>query len=148
MRPRIVAVTDGPRAVASDTCPRCGSAEVRRLSLIHRAGLPVSMKNGAAHAPTALSKSAAPPVLKPWLSWAVLTIAAFVVVIVSLSDDAPSGLIPLGVAVLAMLKWVRAVWYNQLVYPGLRTLWEKSSMCSRCGEVFSLTPLPPLGTQQ
>ena len=136
MRPETLAVTHGPR-VAVGTCPRCGSAEVRRLSLIHQAGLPVSMKNGAAHATSALSKSAAPPTLKPWLSWGVLTIAAFVIVIVSLQDDTPIGLIPLGVAVLAMLKWLRAVWYNQVVYPELRGLWEKSSMCGRCGEVFS-----------
>ena len=95
------------------------------------------MKNGAAHVQSALSKSAAPPVLKPWLSWAVLTIAAFALVIVSLRGDGPSGLIPLGVAVLAMVKWLRAVWYNQVVYPKLRALWEKSSMCGRCGEVFS-----------
>ena len=140
MRPGILSVTDGPRA-ASDACPRCGSAEVRRLSLIHQAGLPVSMKNGAAHAQSALSKSAAPPALKPWLSWAVLTIVAFAVVIVSLSDDAPSGLIPLGVAVLAMAKWLRAVWYNKMIYPELHTLWQRSSMCGRCGEVFSLTLL-------
>jgi hypothetical protein len=67
----------------------------------------------------------------------VLAIAAFVVVIASLGDDAPSGLIPLGVAVLAMAKWVRAMWYNQLVYPKLRALWQKSAMCTRCGEVFA-----------
>ena len=136
MRPEISPVTEGPRA-ATDACPRCGSAEIRRLSLIHQAGLPASMKNGAAHVQSALSKSAAPPVLKPWLSWAVLTIAAFAVVIVSLRGDGPSGLIPLGVAVLAMVKWLRAVWYNQVVYPRLHALWEKSSMCGRCGEVFS-----------
>ena len=136
MRPENLAVTDGPRA-GSDTCPRCGSAEVRRLSLIHQTGLLVSMKNGAARAQSALSKSAAPPALRPWLSWAVLTIAAFVVVIVSLSDNAPSGLIPLGVAVLALARWARAVWYNQVVYPKLRALWERSSMCRRCGEVFA-----------
>ena len=107
------------------------------MSLIHQAGLPVSMKNGAAHAQSALSKSAAPPLLKPWLSWAVLTIVAFVVVIVSLRGEGPAGLIPLGVAVLALVRWLRAVWYNQVVYPKLRTLWEKSAMCGRCGEVFS-----------
>jgi hypothetical protein len=99
--------------------------------------LSASLKNGAAQAQSALSKSAAPPVLKPWLSWAVLAIAAFVVVIASLGDDAPSGLIPLGVAVLAMAKWVRAMWYNQVVYPKLRALWQKSAMCTRCGEVFA-----------
>ena len=136
MRPGISSVTDGPGA-ASDACPRCGSAEVRRLSLIYRAGLSASLKNGAAKVPSALSRSAAPPVLKPWLSWAVLAIAAFAVVIVSLSDDAPSGLIPLGVAMLALTKWLRAVWYNKTVYPDLHSRWEKSSMCGRCGEVFA-----------
>ena len=138
MRPEIASVTGAPRA-ASDTCPRCGSAEVRRLSLIYQAGLPVAMKNGAAPTQSALSKSAAPPALKPWVPWAVLTIAAFGVVIVSLRDDEPTGLIPLGVAVFAMLRWVRGVWYNKMVYPGLQALWQKSSMCSRCGEVFGST---------
>ena len=94
------------------------------------------MKNGAAHAQSALSKSAAPPVPKPWLSWAVLAIAAFAAVIASLRDDGPTGLIPLGVAVLAMARWLRAVWYNKMVYPELHALWAKSAMCSRCGEVF------------
>ena len=136
MRPEIVSVTDGPRA-ANDACPRCGSAEVRRLSLIYQAGLSVSMENGAAHAQSALSKSAAPPALKPWLAWAVLTIAAFGTVILSLRGDTPAGLIPLGVAVFAIVKWVRAMWHNQVVYPELHTLWQRSSMCSRCGEVFS-----------
>ena len=88
MRPELLPVTDGPRA-ASDTCPRCGSAEVRRLSLIHQAGLPASTTNGAAPAQSALVKSAAPPALKRWLPWAVLTVAAFVVVIVSLREELP-----------------------------------------------------------
>jgi hypothetical protein len=136
MRLEIASVTDGPWA-ASDACPRCGSAEVRRLSLIHQVGLPVSMKNGAAREQSALSRSAAPPAVKPWLSWAVLTIAAFVVVVVSLRGETPVGLIPLGVAVLAMFRWLRAVWYNKVIYPELHSLWEKSAMCGRCGEVFS-----------
>jgi hypothetical protein len=109
---------------------------VRRLSLIHEAGSSLSLRNGAAPAESALSRSAAPPTLKPWLSWAILTIAAFAVVIFSLNDDVPTGLIPLGVAVLALPKWLRAVWYNSVIYPKLRPLWEKSSMCSRCGEIF------------
>jgi hypothetical protein len=83
-----------------------------------------------------LSRSAAPPTLKPWLPWAVLTVAAFVVVIVSLRHGGPSSLIPLGVAVLAMAKWLRAVWHNHVVCPRLYALWEQSSMCGRCGEVF------------
>jgi predicted RNA-binding Zn-ribbon protein involved in translation (DUF1610 family) len=136
MRSEIVAVTDGPRA-ASDTCPRCGSAEVRRLSLIHQAGLTASEKNGAGRMQTVLSKNAAPPAMKPRLSWAVLAIASFVVVVVSLPGETPKTLVPLAVAAFAMAKWLRAVWYNNMVYPGLYSLWEKSFMCGRCGEVFA-----------
>jgi predicted lysophospholipase L1 biosynthesis ABC-type transport system permease subunit len=124
----------GPRLVPS-ACPRCGSAEIRRLSLIHAAGLPTNEDLKPQHE-AVLSKQAAPPTRKPAVIWAG---AILIFVTAAILARAVSGAVMtaalLDVAV-AIGFAVRAATYNTLVYPRLYEQWERSSRCDRCGNVF------------
>lgn len=124
-----------PRAVAEATCPRCGSGDVRRLSLIHQAGLVTPIRDGG-HGQSVLSRYAAPPAKRPALLWTLLAVTATGLVL--LYTSARAGTIVVGtVALLATVFAVRAARYNVSVYPDLHELWVHSCMCSRCGEIFS-----------
>jgi len=126
----------GPRLVR-DACPRCGSAEIRKLSLIYQTGLPANAERKAAHE-AALSKQAAPPTKKPAMMW-VIAASAFVIVAVAMlwSSRAMTAMAFLCLAV-AIGFAVRAMTYNSMVLPRLRAQWERSFMCNRCGNVFEL----------
>ena len=66
---------DGSQAAFHHACPKCGSAEVRRLSLIYQAGLStIGTRQEMARAARrrTLSKHAAPPVKKNAVSWSRL----------------------------------------------------------------------------
>ena len=126
--------TSGPRLVAS-ACPKCGSTEIRRLSLIHAAGMPTNTERKPHHE-AVLSKQAAPPARRPVLVWTVAGIVLAMMAIVTRTISTPvttAELIGVAVAVGAA---VQAITYNRLVYPRLAEQWERSSMCTRCGSVF------------
>jgi hypothetical protein len=125
----------GPQA-AETTCPRCGSPDVRQLSLIHVTGLPTAARNGRV-AQSALSRSAAPPVKKHAVLWSLLSVVAAVVATTTFAVGGSGPVVVAAVAVLAAAFAVRAARYNAKVYPELRRLWERSFMCTRCGDVFS-----------
>ena len=126
--------TSGPRLVAT-ACPRCGSAEIRRLSLIHAAGLPTNTDRKPQHE-AVLSKQAAPPMRKPTVVWVGAALALALVAIMTRSiSTAVTTTELLGVAA-AIGVAARAVTYNGMVYPRLYEQWERSSMCNRCGNVF------------
>jgi hypothetical protein len=127
----------GPRSGLRQACPKCGSAEVRRLALIHEAGPSVATSARASdRANTVLARHAAPPSKKNLATWRILAGTAVFVAIVSLRH--PVGtLLAFIVAALSVGIALRAGRYNSVVYPGLHDLWARSFMCGRCGEVFS-----------
>lgn len=126
--------TSGPRLVAT-ACPRCGSAEIRRLSLIHAAGLPTNTDRKPQHE-AVLSKQAAPPTKKPAAMWAGAVVAFAGVAILTWSTSTPMTTVALGAVAVAIGFAARAMTYNSMVYPRLFDQWERSSMCNRCGNVF------------
>ena len=124
------------RPPGDQSCPRCGSAEVRRLSLIHATGLPTTARNGR-HAQTALSRHAAPPTKRHAALWSSLAVVSMAVLSANL-DTAATGTAVIGVVtVVSAIFALRATRYNARVYPELRQLWDRSFMCARCGGVFS-----------
>jgi predicted RNA-binding Zn-ribbon protein involved in translation (DUF1610 family) len=128
----------GSHAAFQHTCPKCGSAEVRRLALIHEAGLSASpTQNGDSRVQSALSRHAAPPSKKNVAPWAVLACAAMAMALVSLRQVGSGTIITIVVAFLSAAIAIRANRYNGAVYPRLCDLWLRSFMCGRCGEVFS-----------
>lgn len=139
-------------------CPKCASAEVRRLSLIYQEGLSTINTNsstvgggfgggGAAFGSasthttgrqqTALSRQAAPPAKKHTIAWGTLGVVCGFVGLGSLSSPGLGTLIWIALAVVAARFALQAKKYNAEVYPGLHQRWEQSFMCNRCGEVFA-----------
>ena len=128
----------GPRSGLTQACPKCGSAEVRRVALIHEAGLSVATSERVSERTTSvLARRAAPPSKRTIVAWRILAGSAVVVAIVSLRRPGLGTSLAFIVAALAVGIALRASRYNSMVYPGLRDLWARSFMCGRCGEVFS-----------
>ena len=138
-------------------CTKCGSAEVRRLSLIYSEGLAIintnSQTSGAAFGgggasfgsasthtsgtqQTALSKQAAPPRKKHTILWGILAGFLGVMALSGLSDFSVSVLVFAGLAALAGRMSLKAKAYNAMTFPDLYARWERSFMCNRCGETF------------
>ena len=143
--------------LTSLACTKCGSAEVRRLSLIYQEGLAIinttSQSSGAAFGgggasfgsastrttgtqQTALSKQAAPPAKKHTILWAILAAFLGFLALGGLSDFSVSVLIFAGLAALAGRMSLKAKAYNASAFPELHARWERSFMCNRCGETF------------
>jgi len=142
-------------------CAKCGSAEVRRLSLIYQEGLAIintsSQTSGAAFGSgggasfgsastrttgtqqTALSKQAAPPAKKHTILWGALAAFLGFLALGGLSDFSVSVLFFAGLAVLAGRMSLKAKAYNATTFPELYARWERSFMCNRCGETFAGT---------
>lgn len=132
------ATSGGSRAGFHHVCPKCGSSEVRRLALVHQAGLAtVSSPDAGRRGDDALAERAAPPSQKSIVWWGSLAGAAFVIALVSLPRAGLGTVLAGGVAVAAAVLAFRASRYNRAVYPGLHDLWARSYMCGRCGEVFA-----------
>jgi len=127
----------GPRAVAEATCPRCASADVQRLSLIHQLGLDAANRDDRQE-PSLLARYAAPPAQRHATLWTLLAIAATAVALVAYATGRPGTVVVGTVALLATVFGWRAARYNASVYPDLHELWVHSFMCSRCGEIFSV----------
>jgi DNA-directed RNA polymerase subunit RPC12/RpoP len=136
-------------AKSTHACPNCGSEMVKKLSLVHAAGLSdltaetaagavfggrepgvgVAMTKGTQQ--TVLSKSAAPPAKRKGLAWGVI------LVVVSLVAFSGSSI---GFGALCLLAggWLAysSVRYNSDVFPGLLAEWQRKYLCERCGTVF------------
>ena len=126
----------GSPAVVAQSCPRCGSADVRRLLVIHQTGLNARGDDGEG-SQSALWKHAAPPVRKRAGMWVLLLVTALVMEVATFATGGAGALAIAGVAIAAAVFSVRAASYNADSYPKLLELWERSFMCGRCGEVFS-----------
>ena len=124
-----------PRLVTESTCPRCGSAEVRRLSLVHQVGLTAS--GASDRGQSTISRYAAPPEQKSVLPWTLIAIAATGLAVGSYASARPGTLVMLAAGVMAIVVALRAARYNAKTYPELQKLWAHSFMCARCGEIFS-----------
>jgi hypothetical protein len=130
--------TGAAHGVARASCPRCRSADVRRLSLIHRLGSSPSHA-GPATVMSALSHYAAPPRKKPAAQWTLLALVSIGTLVVALASARHGTTILALIAGLVATLAGRAAHYNARVYPRLHELWARSFMCARCGEVFALT---------
>lgn len=129
-------VSRGLPAVVAQVCPRCGSAEVRRLSVIHQTGLNARGDDGEPRH-GALWKHAAPPVRKRAGMWTLLLVTSLVMEVATFATGGAGALAVAGVAIAAAVFSVRAASYNADAYPRLLELWQRSFLCDRCGEVFS-----------
>jgi hypothetical protein len=139
-------------------CPKCTSAEVRKLSLIYNEGLSiintVSSGSGTAfgagggvavashtshttgHQQTALSKQAAPPQKKHWILWSAAAAMTGFYAVGSLAHPGLGLLVAIGLTVLAVRYALAGKQFNEFQYPGLMQRWQESFMCNRCGERF------------
>ncbi|HUQ82287.1 MAG TPA: hypothetical protein VM076_14140 [Gemmatimonadaceae bacterium] len=140
-------------------CTKCGSAEVRRLSLIYQEGLAIintsSQTSGAAFGSgggasfgsastrttgtqqTALSKQAAPPAKKHTILWGMAAGILGMIALSGLSDFSFSVVVFAALAALAGRMSLKAKVYNAATFPELYARWERSFMCNRCGETFT-----------
>ena len=152
-------IVPNPEQLTSLACTQCGSAEVRRLSLIYQEGLAIintrSQGSGVAFGSgggaafgststhttgtqqTALSKRAAPPAKKHTILWAIA--AAFVgfLTIGGLAKFSFMTLVFGGLTYLAVTQMLKAKAYNAAVFPTQYAQWERSFMCNRCGATFA-----------
>jgi hypothetical protein len=139
-------------------CTKCGSAEVRRLSLIYNEGLAIinttSASSGVAFGgggaafgssststtgtqQTALSKQAAPPRKKHTILWAILAGVLGFLALGGLADLSFSVIVFAALAALAGRMSLKAKAYNATKFPEEYANWERSFMCNRCGQVFA-----------
>lgn len=139
-------------------CPKCTSAEVRKLSMIYSEGLSTisAMSTGSSSGfsssgsvgfgthtthtsgrqQTALSKQAAPPEKKHWILWSSAAAISGLIALGGLSHPSFWTLVFAGLTVLSVKNAISGKAYNAEVLPGLMQRWEKSFMCNRCGETF------------
>jgi hypothetical protein len=148
-------------------CPRCGSEDTRRLSLVHAEGMTsisgsvsttgigassggvgigVSSSDVKGSQQSALSKLVAPPGAKTAgggrvgamiLSWFVL----MVIQVTVLNIPALIAWLIASVAAIAVYKVVPESddeRWNRVQLPKERSIWERKFLCRRCGEVFEM----------
>jgi ribosomal protein S27AE len=134
--------------VPGATCPKCGSSDGRRLSLIYEAA--VSPPDGAlseqasAHGagarrvptPPHLSKQAAPPSRKHDALWSVAALAAMIISVGTAQNPDARTAIASAIVAGAIYFAIRSRRFNRDVFPRLHTQWERSVMCPRCGTVY------------
>ena len=108
----------------SDSCPKCASVDVRKLSLVH----------GSDRGP--LSRVAAPPAKKPWALWAATAAVSSLPVVANVRQPGTWTVLMMGIAALAAGFAFNAWTYNSRVHPALLERWQQSFLCNRCGNVF------------
>ena len=108
----------------SDCCPKCASVDVRKLSLVY------GSDQGA------LSRVAAPPVKKPWATWAATAVLSFLPVFAHVREPGPGTVLMMGISALTAGFAFNAWTYNARVHPALLERWQRSFLCNRCGNVF------------
>ena len=138
-------------------CPKCTSAEVRKLSMIYNEGLSIinTVSSGTAvgyggggtafgshsshttgRQQTALSRQAAPPEKKHWILWSSAAAISGLIALGGIAHPSFWTLVFAGLAVWSVKKAISGKAYNADVHPGLMNRWEQSFMCNRCGETF------------
>ena len=144
-----------PERLDSIACTKCGSAEVRRLSLIYEEGLSHSATQsqtafgGASFgstastfstgtSQTALSKKAAPPTKKHTILLALLAGFLGFCTVAGLANFSFWALVFGGLTYWAAMKSLKAKAYNATVFPDEHARWLRSFMCNRCGGVFAV----------
>ena len=135
-------------------CPQCKNPDVRRFALIHKQGSSATSSAttgigigggglgiGAASTKgvqvSALASETAPPQQKA-LGWPVfIAIVAAIGLFGSFGEDAggAGGLWFFTLAVSGTIAYQR-VKFNREVHPKLKSTWESSFMCMRCGAAF------------
>ena len=108
----------------NDSCPKCASVDVRKLSLVHESD----------QGP--LSRVAAPPAKKPWALWAAAAAVSSLPVLVHARQPGTGTLLMMGVAALTAGFAFNAWMFNSRVHPALLERWQQSFLCNRCGNVF------------
>ena len=149
---RIVSEPDRLDAIA---CTKCGSSQVRRLSLIYEEGLSHSASQSqtafggggfgttastfsTGTSQTALSKKAAPPTKKHTILLAMLAGFLGFCTVAGIANFSFWTLVFGGLTYLAVMKSLKAKAYNAMAFPEERARWERSFMCNRCGGVFAV----------
>ena len=144
-----------PERLNSIACTKCGSSEVRRLSLIYEEGLSHSATQsqtafgGAAFgstastfstgtSQTALSKKAAPPTKKHTILWALLAGFLGFCTVAGIANFSFWTLVFGGLTYLAVMKSLKAKAYNAMAFHEEHERWQRSFMCNRCGGVFAI----------
>ena len=151
-------IVPNPEQLSSLACTQCGSAEVRRLSLIYEEGLAIintrSQGSGVAFGSgggaafgststhttgtqqTALSKKAAPPAKKHTILWGIFAGFVAIMTLSGIKDFSFMTLVFAGLTYLAVTRTLKAKAYNAMVFPTEHANWQRSFMCNRCGAVF------------
>ena len=140
------------------SCPRCGSEDTKKLSVLWRdgvqsintttAGVGIAGGHvgvGAARtqgiAQSSSSAIAAPPPRQEEKGMGAFIVLAAVACLAFFSFSAGGIMIALmagGCAYLSFNTWKKAVDYNRDVHPGLMSRWEGSYRCSRCENMYVL----------
>jgi hypothetical protein len=139
-------------------CPNCHSSDVKRVSLIHAAGVYESRGRilgflaGSGDAllfakyrgknQSLLSKLLAPPRKAPYVAPLVLWLVGFFIVMAFAGRGKLSlliGLISVAYDLALPAYLLAALFYNFVLRPKKYRAWENSFMCQRCG-VISTSP--------
>ncbi len=141
------------------SCPSCGAADVRRVSLVYREGTTmVDEQTGGVGAgvargglgvgvfgsktqgthKTLLARDLAPPQVLRLSGWAAMGVLAGLALYFGGLANPGAGIL---FGVLLAIPCARYLWrqkqWNQTELPKLVTRWESSFLCSRCGTVFT-----------
>jgi ribosomal protein L37AE/L43A len=133
-------------------CPKCGSSEARRLSLIFRDAVSLASESLAPTRATGTSLTSSTPQLNPQLSrqaappsrkhdklWIVAAVAAAIIATVTAWNPDVRTVASAAVVAVAVYFGIRSRRYNRDVFPRLHAQWEQSVMCGRCGNVYEVT---------
>lgn len=142
--------------VTAFKCPSCNSTDLKRVSLIHAAGVYESRGSilGAfigsgdgllfgryrGKSQSRLSKTVAPPKKMPYAVPTVLWLLGFFVVMAFVSRGKLTT--PMTIAAVAYMFLLPALLigtlaYNLFIYPKKQKTWEGQFLCQRCGTVVA-----------
>lgn len=140
------------------SCPKCRSGEVRRLSLVYREGLSHvntsttgvgasfggggGLGVGAASTKgthqSVLSQEAAPPERKKTEAAVLFAVITGLGLFATFSDFSGWTLFWLAATGLSINSTRLFMRYNDEVFPSLKSTWERTFQCFRCGEKFEI----------
>jgi hypothetical protein len=133
-------------------CPSCNSSDLKKLSLIHAAGLYESrgrirgfllgnsdgllFGSYTGKNQSRLSKMVHPPAKFPYAAPAILWLVGFFPLMAFVGQGKLSfvmGLVSVAYVLLLPALVVSAFVYNLFVYPKKYRAWDNTFMCQRCG---------------
>jgi hypothetical protein len=137
-------------------CPSCNSSDMKRVSLIHAAGLYQSRgrirgfllgnSDGLVFGryrgtnQSRLSHLVRPPAKFPYVAPAILWLVGFFPLMAFVGRGKLSfvvGLLSVGYVLLLPALVVSAFVYNSFLYPQKYRAWEAMFMCQRCGALIN-----------